>query len=195
VEEGHTREGNCDPFDASGRVESVPDLHRYNGTMAGRECYHCKQWVEAGEPHDCWTTTEAALTKDLSEDLQDAWERLRDVVPLTRVQSPEPLINEEQRDSRWVFCPILCTDNHLWVRSSNEASNVRLNFGKATVVHHRHILTTLYGNVIDNCCNQAIALIDPATGVLSVKGILLQERGVRLPSDTFPLHEHTLGRG
>jgi hypothetical protein len=46
--------------------------------MTGRECYHCKQWVEEGEPHDCWTTTEAALTQDLSEDLQDAWERLRE---------------------------------------------------------------------------------------------------------------------
>ncbi len=46
--------------------------------MAGRECYHCKQWVEEGEPHDCWTTTEAALTEDLSEDLRDAWERLRE---------------------------------------------------------------------------------------------------------------------
>ena len=46
--------------------------------MAGRECYHCKQWVEEGEAHDCWTTTEAALTNDLSEDLRDAWERLRE---------------------------------------------------------------------------------------------------------------------
>ena len=46
--------------------------------MAGRECYHCKQWVDDGEAHDCWTTTEAALTRDLSEDLQDAWERLRE---------------------------------------------------------------------------------------------------------------------
>ncbi len=46
--------------------------------MAGRECYHCKQWIEAGEAHDCWTTTEAALTKDLSEDLREAWERLRE---------------------------------------------------------------------------------------------------------------------
>src|SRR6185503_5994082 len=46
--------------------------------MAGRECFHCKQWVEEGEKHDCWTTTEAALTGDLSEDLRDAWERLRD---------------------------------------------------------------------------------------------------------------------
>ena len=45
---------------------------------AGHECYHCKQWVEAGEPHDCWTTTETALTRDLSEDLQDAWQRLRE---------------------------------------------------------------------------------------------------------------------
>lgn len=46
--------------------------------MAGRVCYHCKGWVEDGEAHDCWTTTEAALTQDLSEDLQDAWERLRE---------------------------------------------------------------------------------------------------------------------
>jgi hypothetical protein len=45
--------------------------------MAGRECYHCKQWVEEGGEHDCWTTTETALTQDLSGDLQDAWERLR----------------------------------------------------------------------------------------------------------------------
>jgi len=46
--------------------------------MAGRECYHCKQWVGPGEPHDCWTTTEGALTRDLSDDLRDAWERLRE---------------------------------------------------------------------------------------------------------------------
>lgn len=43
-----------------------------------RECYHCKQWIEAGESHDCWTTTEAALTQDLSEELRDAWQRLRE---------------------------------------------------------------------------------------------------------------------
>ncbi len=46
--------------------------------MAGRECYHCKQWIAEGEPHDCWTTTEAALTRDLTDDLRDAWERLRE---------------------------------------------------------------------------------------------------------------------
>ena len=46
--------------------------------MAGRECYHCKQWVEEGQAHDCWTTTEAALTQDLSDDLREAWERLRE---------------------------------------------------------------------------------------------------------------------
>ena len=44
----------------------------------GHECYHCKQWVAAGEEHDCWTTTEAALTADLTDDLRDAWERLRE---------------------------------------------------------------------------------------------------------------------
>ena len=46
--------------------------------MKGHECFHCKQWIAAGVEHDCWTTTEQALTKHLSEDLRDAWERLRD---------------------------------------------------------------------------------------------------------------------
>ena len=46
--------------------------------MPGHECYHCKQWVEEGEAHDCWTTTEGALTRDLSDDLREAWERLRE---------------------------------------------------------------------------------------------------------------------
>src|SRR5918994_412075 len=46
--------------------------------MPGRECYHCKLWIEEGEAHDCWTTTEAALTEDLSDDLRDAWARLRE---------------------------------------------------------------------------------------------------------------------
>jgi hypothetical protein len=46
--------------------------------MAGRVCWHCKRWVEEGEAHDCWTTTEAALTRNLSEELREAWERLRE---------------------------------------------------------------------------------------------------------------------
>lgn len=46
--------------------------------MPGRQCYHCKQWIKEGQHHDCWTTTEAALTQDLSEDLRDAWERVRE---------------------------------------------------------------------------------------------------------------------
>ena len=46
--------------------------------MRAHECHHCKQWIEEGEAHDCWTTTEAALTEDLSEELRDAWERLRE---------------------------------------------------------------------------------------------------------------------
>ena len=52
--------------------------------MPGHQCYHCKQWVEEGEAHDCWTTTEAALTRDLSEDLQEAYERLRGKVKVMR---------------------------------------------------------------------------------------------------------------
>jgi hypothetical protein len=46
--------------------------------MAGRVCHHCKQTIKEGEEHDCWTTTEAALTRDLSGDLQEAWQRLRE---------------------------------------------------------------------------------------------------------------------
>jgi hypothetical protein len=48
--------------------------------MRAHECHHCKAWIEEGEPHDCWTTTEAALTEDLSDDLKDAWERLRETL-------------------------------------------------------------------------------------------------------------------
>ena len=44
----------------------------------GHECYHCKRWIETGEAHDCWTTTETALTQDLADDLRDAYERLRE---------------------------------------------------------------------------------------------------------------------
>jgi Domain of unknown function (DUF5655) len=43
-----------------------------------RECYHCHQWIEENEKHDCWTTTEKALISGLSDDLLDAWERLRE---------------------------------------------------------------------------------------------------------------------
>src|SRR5215813_8783740 len=46
--------------------------------MADRQCYHCKEWITDGAAHDCWTTTEAALTRDLSDDLRDAWERVRE---------------------------------------------------------------------------------------------------------------------
>ena len=43
-----------------------------------RQCFHCKQWIEDGQAHDCWTTTERALTRDLQEELREAWERLRE---------------------------------------------------------------------------------------------------------------------
>lgn len=46
--------------------------------MASRECYHCKQRIPEGQKHDCWTTTEQALTRDLSEELREAFERIRE---------------------------------------------------------------------------------------------------------------------
>src|SRR5215469_989748 len=70
------------PPAARGRQDRNEDpsarRHHYNWSMAGRECYHCKRWIEEGEEHDCWTTTEAALTQDLSEDLRNAYDRLRE---------------------------------------------------------------------------------------------------------------------
>jgi uncharacterized protein DUF5655 len=53
-------------------------VHARLETVKAHECYHCGRWIDEGEAHDCWTTTEAALTQDLSEDLKDAWERLRE---------------------------------------------------------------------------------------------------------------------
>jgi hypothetical protein len=46
--------------------------------MTPLTCTHCGQPVEPGDAHDCWTTSEAALTRDLPEDLREAWERLRE---------------------------------------------------------------------------------------------------------------------
>lgn len=46
--------------------------------MTRRECYHCKQLVDDDGSHDCWTTTEGALTRELPDDLREAWERLRE---------------------------------------------------------------------------------------------------------------------
>ena len=51
---------------------------RQNPETTGRQCHRCQQWVAPGDAHDCCTTTEAALTKGLSEDLREAWERLRE---------------------------------------------------------------------------------------------------------------------
>lgn len=46
--------------------------------MPPRQCFHCKQWIDPGADHNCWTTTEGALTRELPEDLREAWERLRE---------------------------------------------------------------------------------------------------------------------
>jgi hypothetical protein len=40
--------------------------------MPGHTCYHCKQFVEEGEAHDCWTTTEDALLEGAADDLREA---------------------------------------------------------------------------------------------------------------------------
>jgi len=48
--------------------------------MPGKKCYHCRQIIPEKDrkTHDCWTTTEDNLTRDLPENLKEAWERLRE---------------------------------------------------------------------------------------------------------------------
>ena len=46
--------------------------------MKARKCHHCNEIVDDWSTHNCWITTEAALTGDLSEDLQEAYDRLRE---------------------------------------------------------------------------------------------------------------------
>ena len=61
-----------------GSSRAVRRAREIESAMPARVCHHCKELVEEGAAHDCWTTTEAALTRDLPEDLHDAWERLRE---------------------------------------------------------------------------------------------------------------------
>ena len=63
---------------AKGGIDRSKGLPSEALAKEGYECYHCKQWVGPGEAHDCWTTTEAALTGDLPDELKDAYERLRE---------------------------------------------------------------------------------------------------------------------
>ncbi len=83
--------------------------------MPGRECYHCRQWVDDKQVHDCWSTTEEKHTQDLSEDLQDAWARLRE----TAVSFGEQRIYASHRSimfSRKVcYCFVRPTKNRLEV--------------------------------------------------------------------------------
>ena len=93
-------------------------------TRSGHQCYHCQQWVAAGEPHDCWTTTEAALTKDLSEDLRDAWERLRE----TAVEFGEQRIYASHRSI--MFARKVC---YFFVRPKRNALEVCFFLGRPLV--------------------------------------------------------------
>lgn len=72
--------------------------------MAGRECYHCRQWLEEGVAHDCWTTTEAALTADLSDDLEEAWLRLRETAAAFGDQRIYASLNSIMFSRRACYC-------------------------------------------------------------------------------------------
>jgi hypothetical protein len=90
--------------------------------MAGGACYHCKRWIEDGQAHDCWSTTEAALTRDLSEDLQDAWERLRE----SAVSLGEQRIYASHKSI--MFSPQSC---YFFVRPKREFLELNVFLGRA----------------------------------------------------------------
>src|SRR5215469_5385991 len=94
------------------------------------------------------------------------------VVPLALVQLREPLIYEEQRDSRWVGRPILCADDHVGVGSSDESSNVRLDLGEATIVHNAQILPSSWGHVTERPANAGKT--SGRKGTMSVMGMLVR---------------------
>ena len=115
--------------------------------MRGHECYHCKQWIEEGEPHDCWTTTEAALTADLSEDLREAWERLREAAASLGEQRIYASLNSIMFSRTSCYCFVRPKRNYLevciflpralklpQVRRALPASRVKV----ANLIHVRH---------------------------------------------------------
>jgi hypothetical protein len=95
--------------------------------MPGHTCHHCKQWVESGDPHDCWTTTEAALTRDLSEDLQEAYDRLRETV----VEFGEQRIYASHKSI--MFSRTAC---YFFVRPKKNALEIVFFLGRAVKAPH-----------------------------------------------------------
>ena len=90
--------------------------------MKAHECYHCGQWIAKGEAHDCWTTTEAALTQDLSVDLKETWERLRE----TAVEFGEQRIYASHNSI--MFCRKSC---YFFVRPRKQFLEVCVFLGRA----------------------------------------------------------------
>ena len=69
-ENGFTSENDWAPAEVRRFVRRAARMR----PMSGHICYHCKQFVEEGEAHDCWTTTEGALLENASEDLREAYD-------------------------------------------------------------------------------------------------------------------------
>jgi len=98
--------------------------------------------------HDCWTTTEAALLEGLSEDLLDAWERLRE----TAAEFGEQRIHASHksimfsRKSRYFFVRPKRSCLELWVFLGREVKapqirrvmpSSKAKFAHTIAVRHR----------------------------------------------------------
>lgn len=59
-------------------AKKAPAKRRTSAAPEEERCYHCKALLVPGTPHTCPEVTEADLTKHLTEDLTEAWERLRE---------------------------------------------------------------------------------------------------------------------
>jgi hypothetical protein len=58
------------------------------------------------------------------------------VISLARVQPLELMIYEKQRDSKGIWRPKFCANNHVWVGDSNKSANIRFDLGEAAIVRH-----------------------------------------------------------
>ena len=61
--------------------------------MPIRQCFHCKEVIKEGLAHDCWTTTEEALTRDL---ITDGLPRLKEALAQSGMEVAQVNVNVRQ---------------------------------------------------------------------------------------------------
>jgi hypothetical protein len=74
--------------------------------VAGHRCYHCKQWVEAGEAHDCWILGRAIKAPQVRRVDRSSKSKLVHFVQIRHRDEVEPPITEWLREA-YDLCDVL----------------------------------------------------------------------------------------